>query len=108
MSTTVLLRGNDTSVTYQNTGLSSILASLEAVKSQHIEVNGIGFVRIGAGRLLLMDLDTTWCRSLLEVYSITHDLTNNFELKFIAANVDFDLDGALNSAGYVFHTPVGS
>ena len=55
---TVLVKGNGTSTTFQNTELNSILNNLETSSSQHSVTNSVAFVRLSAGRLLLLDTDT--------------------------------------------------
>ena len=86
--TTVLTRGNGTSITYQNTELSATLAALETSNFQHITTNGIAFIRFHPGRLLILDVNTLWGRRLQEMYAITFDQTNVFNLKFTASNID--------------------
>ena len=106
--TTVLSRGNATSITYQNTELSSILVSLEGSNNQHSVTNGVAFIRVSAGRMLLLDVNTLWGRRLVEIYAITFDQTNMFGMKFTSSNIDHTLDQALAGIGYSNMTPVSS
>ena len=79
--TTILSRGNGTSITYQNVELITILNNLETSNSQHSESNGVAFARVSLGRLLILDVDTLWCRRILEIYAITYDASNAFGLQ---------------------------
>ena len=98
--TTVLSRGDGSSQTWQNTELITVLNNLETANNTHTETNGIAYVRVSAGRLLILDVNTLWGRKLLEIFGIGYDSTNPFGLKFTANNIDYDIDGALTAVGY--------
>ena len=106
--TTVLSRADGSSVTYQNTELATIITGLEASNNQHLIASGVAFVRIGTGRLLMLDVDTLHNRKLLETYAIHYDSTFAYNLKFTSSNMDFSLDNALDGVGYSNLTPVAS
>jgi len=103
---TVLSRANGSSITYTAVELASLLTTLEASNNTHTVASGVAFVRIGPLQLLLLDVDALSCRKLFETYAIHYDATNAFNLKFSAANINFNLDGALSAVWYNGLTPV--
>ena len=100
MSTTVLARGDGSSTTYLNTELGTILVGLESSNNSHVEGSGVAFRRLSAGRLLLHDVSTTLGRKLLEMFSVTWDNTEAFELKWTSSNVDMSTQQAVLAAGF--------
>jgi len=97
---TVLTKGDGSSQTFQNSELLAILNSLEAANNTHTEASGVAYIRVGPNRLLLLDVNTTLGRRLLEIYSVSYESTNAFGLKWTSSNVDYDTQGAVNAAGF--------
>ena len=105
---TVLSRVDGSSLTYTDVELATILTQLQAGNNQHLVVSSVAFIRLAAMRLLLLDTNALHNRKLIETFAIHYDATNAYNLKFTAANIDFDLNSAFDSVGYNTITPVTS
>ena len=57
--TTVLTKGDGTSVTLTNSSLLAILNGLEASDNTHTEASGVAYIRVAANRLLILDVTPT-------------------------------------------------
>ena len=79
--TTVLTKGDGSAQTFQNSELLVILNGLEAAGNSHSEAVGVAYTRVGPNRLLLLDVNTTLGRRLLEIYQVTYNSTNAFGLQ---------------------------
>ena len=97
MTTILLQKGDGSTRTFTGGELASILLSLEASDVTSQTTAGISFVRIGVGRLLLLDDNVLHNRKILELMSISYDSSNPFSLKLSSSNLDFTLDQALSS-----------
>ena len=98
--TTVLTKGDGSSVTFQNSELLTILNGLEAADNTHTEAAGIAYIRVAANRLLILDVTPTLGRRLLEIYTVSHESTNAFGLRWTSSNIDYDTQGAVDAAGF--------
>ena len=68
------------------------------------------YIRISLGQLLLVDLNDTINRQLLELYSIQYSVGNTFHLKFVHNDnaLEYTFDDALISVGYSGAIPVST
>ena len=98
--TTVLTKGDGSSQTFQNNSLLAILNGLEAAGNTHTEALGIAYVRVSSNRILLLDANTTLGRRLIELFTISWDVSQPFGLKWSSNNVDHDTQQAVNAAGF--------
>ena len=93
---TILLQKSDGSTrNFTTQELAAILVSLEAGDATSQTASGITFVRIGVGRLLILDDNAGHNRKILELMTIAYDSSNPFSLKFTSNNLDFNLYDAL-------------
>ena len=97
---TVLVKGDGTSQTFQNSSLLTILNGLESSGNTHTESLGIAYIRVAPNRLLLLDVNTTLGRRLLEIFLVSYESSHAFGLRWTSNNIDYDTQGAVDAAGF--------
>ena len=96
---------------YTNNDLDLILTELTAQSSSYAAgQNNIAFIMLGAGYLLLVDLNTNFNRRLFELYSFSASNLFPFQLKLTnnSTSNTASINDALVAVGYAGTTPIAS
>jgi hypothetical protein len=97
---------------FTNNDLDLILTELTAPNSSYASgQNQIMFIMLGAGYLLIVDLNTVFNRRLFELYSFSNSNLYPFQLKLTSNNnnaTTASINEALVSVGYAGTTPISS
>jgi hypothetical protein len=95
---------------YTNNDLDLILTELTAQRASYASgQNNIAFIMLGAGYLLLVDLNTNFNRRLFELYSFSASNLFPFQLKLTnSTSTTASINDALVAVGYAGTTPIAS
>ena len=103
---TTLNRFGSIDVTFSAEGLNAILLSLQTTTSHHQVSDDIAYVFLSTRQLLIMDLGHPANRKLFELFSITIDETNPYNVRFTQQAIEYTLNEAYTAVGYNSMQPV--
>ena len=105
---TTLQRYGAAAMTWPVESLNAILLSLQTTANHLVETDNVAYIFLGVLQLYILDLTYPANRRLYELFTMTLDTSNMFEVRFTQGGNEFDLNNALTAAGFGAQSPVSS